>query len=191
MSEVNKNILSQVNNNHKQLLSAGIVVLQSNIVINNYEDKKNEWLEKIKENNIVEKNSMHKITYVNPMSTSDLEMIVHFCWYFAREHYNLFNYGEPYIYNSFAVKYSANKHEQQNLPLHIDDSLITINMCLSNNSHFGNVVFCDNNNLNEIALYKSSENYLVIHRGNQPHYVTNIRFGERISIIIWVKANPN
>jgi len=81
---------------------------------------------------------------------------------------------------SFYIEYSDNMNV--NLDSHEDDSYLTINVCLDNDSEGADLIFDDCN-----VVYKHKSNYGLFHRGNITHHVTKLNKGKRKNIIIWLK----
>jgi hypothetical protein len=183
---MNTKILSKVEERFHYLLSFGVIVLPISCVITDYNDEKKQiWIDKIRAYSNANKNSMHMFTTENPMDQTDSKCLMHFCWILSKDFFQLpQEYFAPYVYNSFAIIYNENKQTQ--LKLHIDDSLITINMCLHNTSVGTNLIF--QNESGNKSIYPNPEDYLVIHKGNLSHYVTKMQFGERINIVTWIKS---
>jgi hypothetical protein len=83
--------------------------------------------------------------------------------------------------HAFYIKY--NDSLQKSLEKHKDDSTYTINLCLSNSSNEGKLIFDDIN-----YEYKHKECFGILHSGSLYHHVEDIGFGERENIIIWIKC---
>ena len=83
--------------------------------------------------------------------------------------------------HAFYIKY--NNSLQKNLEKHRDDSTYTINLCLSNSSNEGKLIFDDID-----YKYKHKECLGIIHPGSLYHHVEDIGVGERENIIIWIKC---
>jgi len=83
--------------------------------------------------------------------------------------------------HAFYIKY--NNSLQKSLEKHRDDSTYTINLCLSNSSNEGKLIFDDIN-----YEYKHKECLGILHSGSLYHHVEDIGFGERENIIIWIKC---
>jgi hypothetical protein len=83
--------------------------------------------------------------------------------------------------HSFYIKY--NPSVQKNLDKHRDDSTYTINICLSNSSNEGKLIFDDMN-----YSYAHQECFGILHSGTLYHHVEDIGVGQRENVIIWVKC---
>jgi hypothetical protein len=83
--------------------------------------------------------------------------------------------------HAFYIKY--NNSLQKSLEKHRDDSTYTINLCLSNTSNEGKLIFDDVN-----YEYNHKECFGILHSGSLYHHVEDIGFGERENIIIWIKC---
>lgn len=81
---------------------------------------------------------------------------------------------------SFYIEYSDITNI--NLDKHKDDSLLTINICLENNSDGADLVFDD---FDKKYIHKT--NVGLMHSGKMEHHVTKLIKGTRKNIIIWIK----
>ena len=83
--------------------------------------------------------------------------------------------------HAFYIKYENNL--QKNLDRHIDDSTYTINLCLTNTSEKGELIFDDLD-----FTYVHKENHGIVHSGKIYHHCNDICAGQRENIIIWIKC---
>ena len=84
------------------------------------------------------------------------------------------------------------------LDFHVDDSLITFNICLNDNFEDSNIIFegprCPKHlgsysDTKEIFKIKHRKGYAIIHDGKNRHRVDKIISGERFNLIIWCQNN--
>ena len=94
--------------------------------------------------------------------------------------------------HSYILRYGANY--DRNLGFHVDDSLITINFCLKNDSKGSELCFSgircplhiDTPSMdNEEKIITHEKGFVVIHDGKNRHHINDIYSGERYNLIIW------
>lgn len=94
--------------------------------------------------------------------------------------------------HSYIVRYGA-KHDQE-LGLHVDDSIVTMNLCLNDGFSGSDLILngtrcpihLDANNLNDKEIcIKHKKGSTILHAGKNRHYVTPIEKGERYNLIVW------
>ena len=94
--------------------------------------------------------------------------------------------------HSYIVRYGDNY--DRNLGFHVDDSLITINFCLKNDSKGSELCFSvircpqhiDTPSMdNEEKIITHEKGFAVIHDGKNRHHINDIYSGERYNLIIW------
>ena len=94
--------------------------------------------------------------------------------------------------HSYVVRYS--KSLDHDLGLHVDDSFLTINLCLNSDFEGSELVFegtrCPRHietlaSDREIACVDHKRGFIVFHHGKNRHYVNHIKDGERYNLIIW------
>ena len=94
--------------------------------------------------------------------------------------------------HSYVVRYGDNY--DRNLGFHVDDSLITINLCLKNDSKGSELCFSgircplhiDTPSMkNEKKIITHEKGFAVIHDGKNRHHINDIYSGERYNLIIW------
>lgn len=121
---------------------------------------------------------------------------------FIKKHVNkLSKYLYPYIgdtlddHHAFVVSYEIGKDED--LDFHVDDSEVTLNICLGREFeggelHFGGIrcthhaqtkIFPDENFTLNHAVGRA-----VIHLGKHRHEATKIKSGSRFNMIVWCKS---
>ena len=93
---------------------------------------------------------------------------------------------------SYIVRYGANM--DTSLGFHVDDSLITINLCLNDDFEGSDLIFqgircpihidspCVDN---EKVHIKHQKGLAVLHHGKNRHYIEPIERGERYNLIVW------
>lgn len=151
----------------------------NNFIIDQYHDSdlKIEILNIIKNNEIIKPNSMHKCGHV----LNDLQCIKKLV-YKLNDIYNLKLTDKVYEISAFTAEYGINSNN--NLDLHKDNSIITINWNLEIDSDIRGteIVFPS---INQKVEFKNST--LIIHHGKIEHYVEPLLSGSRTNLIIWIK----
>ena len=94
--------------------------------------------------------------------------------------------------HSYIVRYGEDY--DQKLGFHVDDSLVTMNLCLNSEFSGSDLIFkgtrcpihidIENMEDKEICI-KHQKGLMVLHGGKNRHYVTPIESGERYNLIIW------
>lgn len=94
--------------------------------------------------------------------------------------------------HSYVVRYGHAM--DSNLDLHVDDSLVTMNLCLNEEFSGSDLIFngircpvhidtfCDDS---EKVIVSHKKGFVVIHDGKNRHYVNSIQSGSRYGLIIW------
>lgn len=94
--------------------------------------------------------------------------------------------------HSYIVRYGD--EYDKDLGFHVDDSLVTMNLCLNDGFSGSDLIFkgtrcpihIDTENIdNEEICIKHKKGFMVLHGGKNRHYVTPIESGERYNLIIW------
>ena len=94
--------------------------------------------------------------------------------------------------HSYIVRYS--KSLDHDLGFHVDDSFLTINLCLNDSFKGSELVFegarCPRHietpaTDSERTCVDHKKGYIVFHHGKNRHYVKGIEDGERYNLIIW------
>ena len=84
------------------------------------------------------------------------------------------------------------------LDFHVDDSVITFNLCLNDNFEGSDIIFegprCPKHldsfsDTKEILKIKHRKGFAIVHDGKNRHRVEKILAGERINLIIWCQNN--
>jgi len=98
--------------------------------------------------------------------------------------------------HSYIVRYGA--EYDRDLGLHVDDSLITMNLCLNDGFTGSDLIFkgtrcpihVDTESTGDKETYiKHKKGFMVLHGGKNRHYVTPIEAGERYNLIVWCQNN--
>ena len=110
---------------------------------------------------------------------------------FPNRYFFKFDYQHSYI-----VRYSESG--DNDLDFHVDDSLITFNVCLNDNFEGSDIIFegprCPKHldsysDTKEIFKIKHRKGFAIVHDGKNRHRVEKILAGERINLIIWCQNN--
>jgi hypothetical protein len=98
--------------------------------------------------------------------------------------------------HSYIVRYGAEYDRE--LGFHVDDSLVTMNLCLNNGFSGSDLIFkgtrcpihVDTESTDDKETYiKHKKGFMVLHGGKNRHYVTPIEAGERYNLIVWCQNN--
>ena len=98
--------------------------------------------------------------------------------------------------HSYIVRYGAEYDRE--LGLHVDDSLVTMNLCLNDGFSGSDLIFkgtrcpihVDTEKMNDTEIcIKHKKGFMVLHGGKNRHYVTPIESGERYNLIAWCQNN--
>jgi hypothetical protein len=98
--------------------------------------------------------------------------------------------------HSYIVRYLESG--DNDLDFHVDDSLITFNLCLNDNCEGSEIIFegprCPKHldsysDSKEVFKIKHRKGFAIIHDGKNRHRVEQILAGERINLIIWCQNN--
>lgn len=94
--------------------------------------------------------------------------------------------------HGYVVRYGNSK--DKNLDFHVDDSLVTMNLCLNEQFLGSDLMFhgircpihIDTPSLhNEEVVINHQKGFTVMHEGKNRHYVNSITDGNRYGLIIW------
>jgi len=96
--------------------------------------------------------------------------------------------------HSFIVNYKMG--EQKSLGTHVDQSHITINVCLGKIFEGGDLYFkCLLKDINseekKDLIHTHKKGLAVLHRGDMIHGATPIESGERMNLIIWYRSKEH
>ena len=147
-------------------------------------------------------NSMHKYGSENVINSDTLNKLLFQLTPFIQEYYGLDLTKDLQLFYDFTVHYG--KTLDHELKEHIDDSDITINICLRNDFKNTGLIFTQT--INTLFSKKSNKSIevnmnpgdILIHSGKQPHQVISYQEDfqdstkERVNLILWLKlTNPN
>jgi len=88
-------------------------------------------------------------------------------------------------YHGFVVNYDMKK--QRSLDPHLDESDVTLNVCLGREFTGGKLIFRDEHD-RVIAKLDHEVGQAVLHLGTQLHQAENIKSGKRSNLILWCTA---
>jgi len=128
-------------------------------------------------------NTMHKYGTYNLLTKNEVSQIIN----------TLF----PFVCEYFGIDPTKKmKYLDHNLAVHVDDSDITVNLCLQNDNN-GAVVYFDtipdtlfgHQKNNASISVDMSRGTLIVHKGKHPHRTTDIAMngGNRCNIVMWFK----
>ena len=176
------------------LLRYGLSIFPSDFV---FGEKSKEILNQIYNKSLkkmeLSPNSMHKYGAENVITDEQLNLIKSNMLPYIYEVFGIDLTKKCKLYTNFSVHYG--KDFDKELKEHVDDSDITINICLKNNLNLTGLQFnstpdtlfsCKHNKMIQIDI---KEGDILIHSGKQPHEVIkqNIIDGERVNLILWLK----
>lgn len=94
-------------------------------------------------------------------------------------------------HHSFIVKYKEG--EDLSLDPHVDDSEVTLNVCLGREFDGGRLVLCGGFGTKDHrvlrATYMHKKGHAIVHAGKHRHGALKIEGGERINLIVWGKSS--
>jgi hypothetical protein len=92
-------------------------------------------------------------------------------------------------HHTFVVQYCPTG--DTNLDVHVDDSELTLNICLGKPGFEGGNVFFTGkeNNLKKRGDYVNQIGRAILHDGSHMHGARNLTKGERINLIIWCRSS--
>ncbi len=171
------NFLTKINN--LMIKNYGVCWNIDNFIVDKYHNNtiKNEILEHINKTNKIKPNSMHK--YGNNLT--NLECIKNLVQNISKT-FNLDLENKIYDIYAFTAEYGPNTNN--NLDLHKDNSLITINWNLEIDENLEGTEVIFPTIKKEIKMEESMIN---IHHGKIDHYVKPLKTGSRLNLIIWIK----
>ena len=98
------------------------------------------------------------------------------------------NYKDLYVFHAFVIYYNADNKQSKKHPIHVDDSYLTLNICLGGNFTGGNLRIYENDSS---ISFPQSQGQLFLHPGNLNHSADKITSGERYNLVIWFKEKKN
>lgn len=94
-------------------------------------------------------------------------------------------------HHSFMVQYKEGKETA--LDPHVDDSEVTLNVCLGREFEGGRLVMCGKAGRRDhrvtSAVYAHEKGVAILHTGKHRHGALKLEKGERINLIIWAKSS--
>ena len=139
-------------------------------------------------------NSMHKYGASNVISNNEFEEIKKTLLPYIFEVFGIDPSKKCILHTHFSVHYG--KYCDKKLDEHIDDSDITINICLKNTQTNTGLKFNQVPNTlfssakNSSVTINLEEGDIIIHLGNQPHQVLLQNYdndNQRINLVLWLK----
>ena len=194
MSQVMINYINCLKN--KSLLKKGIAIFNSKLLDIDFIDD----LYKIAISKIDKSpNSLHLYGNSKIVPVNIKETLISLFSPFINEYFGMDYTKKMLLFHDFSVHYGKNYDKK--LITHVDDSDITINICLKNNLlktelEFTGIVdtLFSNQNSFENFLINLEQGDILIHRGNHPHKVNQISTidlkndeSERVNAILWFK----
>ena len=182
--------------NHTSLKRGCPVFNGASLFGDSFDEKLTQWYSHCINTMTKSPNTMHKFGSCGSLTSQDFANLMVVLRPFINEYF-----GEKYcnklkLYQQFSVHYST--ATDRKLDEHVDDSDITINICLKNT--FGSKSSTIHFNESPDTLFSKSESKpfgislsrgdVLIHKGNRAHYVTDIgnnNEGERCNLILWLK----
>lgn len=96
-------------------------------------------------------------------------------------------------HHSFIVQYKATGRGDIGLDMHHDASEVTVNICLGKDFEGANLRFCGHagavNHRKLQTTYQHRKGYAVIHLGRHRHGADDIKSGERLNLIMWLRSS--
>lgn len=182
-------------------LKRGIALFDGTLLFPNFEQKLDEWYNISKSKITKSPNTMHKYGAYNVIPPEDVKNLLTSFRPFIDEYFGTSFTKDLVEYSNFSVHYSTSKDTK--LDRHIDDSDITINICLKNtfNTPETKILFenvqdtlysMKPNDIKETYVTLKRGNIL-IHKGNHVHSTCKMNNDicdndmERCNIILWFK----
>ena len=89
------------------------------------------------------------------------------------------------LFHAFVIHYDASNPNQSSHPQHLDDSDLTLNLCLGDIFTGGDLVV--HSDSQKPITYQQKPGQLFIHAGNLSHSANPISSGKRYNLVIWLK----
>lgn len=141
-------------------------------------------------------NSMHKYGSGDVITKEDFNCLKSSLLGYICEVFGIDPCKECYLYTDFSVHYGSAFGYDYKLDEHVDDSEITINICLKNTQKYTGLKFNQTPNTlfsivhNKSILVDLEEGDILIHNGKQRHEVvqnSSANYGERVNLVLWLK----
>lgn len=145
-------------------------------------------------------NTMHKYGASDNLSPAQFEALIQQIGPVLYDYYDIPATKQFVLHRDFTVHYSGKLDRK--LGIHVDDSDITLNICIENTlsrtglrfDGTGNSRFSKINPMKQI-LVDLAKYDVIIHRGNHPHEVSDLQqediqdpTASRVCLIVWLKA---
>ena len=197
MSPAMRNYVDNLDNPH--YLRFGLAIFNSEFIFGeNYQSIIDKFYQTSISKLDESQNSMHKYGSFDIIDSENLTILMNQLNPFITEYFGINPTKKLYLYSDFSVHYG--RYLDTKLDEHVDDSDITINICLRNNLsstglNFTKIV----DTLFSRSSHKSvevdlKEGQILIHRGKQPHKVCELssedlssQDSERVNLILWLK----
>jgi hypothetical protein len=169
----------------EHLVKHCIVVVPTKEIFGEYDPEK--LLKMINNSKNTNVNTMHKRSYDNPLSGKQIINILEDGHDIFRALTGCKIRDDITYYGGFAICYGGINAK---LDKHVDDSVLTINMCLENSATGNEVVFEYKDlhrNFTRSYTVNIPEGHTLIHPGNIPHYTKSIASGCRKNIVMWFR----
>lgn len=169
---------------YKHLVKEDILVYPIELLYQGYTKHKSELIEKIQNSSNDQINSMHDYSSNHPFTEQQIIGMGNRAYglmvSISKRYQDRFSqHIWPKFYVGFSITYD--KSNNKKLKRHIDDSWITINLCLKNENVQGTIIkFGAKNHCINIP-----ENYACIHFGDVPHETTPLVQGKRTNVVLW------
>jgi hypothetical protein len=141
-------------------------------------------------------NTMHNYGSENVITTEYFNILKSSLLEYIYEVYGIDLGKKCYLYTNFSVHYGNSFGYDYKLDEHVDDSEITINICLKNTQNYTGLKFNQVPDTlfsikhNKSIIVDLDEGDILIHSGKQRHQVIqNIspNNGERVNLVLWLK----
>lgn len=141
-------------------------------------------------------NTMHKYGAGDVITMEDFQILKTSLLGYIYEVFGIDPSKKCYIYTDFSVHYGNGYGRDHKLDEHVDDSEITINICLKNTQNHTGLRF---NEISDTLFSFKTQKYvfvdleegdILIHSGKQRHQVfadPKPNNGERVNLVIWLK----
>lgn len=142
-------------------------------------------------------NTMHKYGASNIVTTNEFDNLKMMLLPYIHEMYGIDPCKKCYLFTDFSVHYGSSYDRKLNE--HVDDSDITINICLKNTLKYTGLKFTHTPDTlfsvksGNATFVNFEEGDILIHSGKQRHMVQQLTdeqildYGERVNLILWLK----
>lgn len=142
-------------------------------------------------------NTMHKYGASNVINSGELEQLKKILLPYIYEVFDVDPCKKCTLFTDFSVHYGFLRDDK--LDEHVDDSDITVNICLKNTKEFTGLKFNQipdtlfSIKANKPILVNLDKGDVLVHSGKQRHEVIKnyeketVDYGERVNLILWLK----